>query len=715
MITLKVTDQGISSVSESLRSVVGSVNVERVKFEFDESWSDLTRFACFRNKVEFHVLLDDSNECNIPWEVLTNEGTLCVGALGMDGDTVVKPTLWVKYSDVFIGTDPEGAGTTEHTKSALEQMIQIQEETKQIAEDLQEAAESGEFDGKPGYTPIRGKDYWTSEDQQFIVDEATKQVGPLVDEAKTAAEDATAAKESIENMGVSAESVPYDEPAEVEKTVEEDVVNLHFKIPRGKTGNSGVHYGSDKPTDPNTNVWINPEGETDESYYNKTVAAAKRAESSAQSAQQASDDAKAYSESAALSKTSAEEAAQSASTSAQSASTDATTASQAASTATSAKESAAQSAQQASGAASSASTSAGAASSSAQEAGEAATKAEGHASDAQSSANLASGAATTATQANTEAQSAAQSASTSASQATTAASTAQDHATAADAAKTAAEQAATTAGNAQAGAEQAAQSAEETVGQATQAAQEAKDAAQAASTAQTGAAAAEYAAQGHALDADTARTQAQTAATEAEESKSQAETAAKNAEEYAKQALASVLPNSVDIPDDYILKTMGGFPVWGKVSEFTLISRAESDGEATMFKQAFEPVEPGIYVVFGFFGTDTPENKGQNLYCGVGEEVSIFSKSMMRFVGAISRADSFPIWGNVIFSYDGATIRPISGIYAQNVGASEVGQNGMYMTTPASALKEIGVYSQAGKNVPAGSFCELYKLGGAQV
>lgn len=407
MITLKVTDQGISSVSESLRSVVGSVNVERVKFEFDESWSGLTRFACFRNKVEFHVLLDDSNECNIPWEVLTNEGTLCVGALGMDGDTVVKPTLWVKYSDVFIGTDPEGAGTTEHTKSALEQMIQIQEETKQIAEDLQEAAESGEFDGKPGYTPIRGKDYWTSEDQQFIVDEATKQVGPLVDEAKTAAGDATAAKESIENMGVSAESVPYDEPAEVEKTIEEDVVNLHFKIPGGKTGNSGVHYGPDKPTDPNTNVWINPEGETDESYYSKTVAAAKRAESSAQSAQQASDDAKAYSESAALSKTSAEEAAQSASTSAQSASTDATTASQAASTAIHAKESAAQSAQQASDAASNAQGFANSAGTSKSTAEQAAREAKSAQSEASTSAQSASDSASAAEQARIDAEAAA--------------------------------------------------------------------------------------------------------------------------------------------------------------------------------------------------------------------------------------------------------------------------------------------------------------------
>lgn len=34
---------------------------------------------------------------------------------------------------------------------------------------LQAAKDSGEFDGDPGYTPIKGKDYWTEADKAAMV------------------------------------------------------------------------------------------------------------------------------------------------------------------------------------------------------------------------------------------------------------------------------------------------------------------------------------------------------------------------------------------------------------------------------------------------------------------------------------------------------------------------------------------------------------------
>ena len=54
------------------------------------------------------------------------------------------------------------------------------------------------------------------------------------DAAATSATAAEAAKNRIENMTVSAQSVPYTSQAEVTKSIVNDVVNLDFKIPKGQ-------------------------------------------------------------------------------------------------------------------------------------------------------------------------------------------------------------------------------------------------------------------------------------------------------------------------------------------------------------------------------------------------------------------------------------------------------------------------------------------------
>lgn len=59
----------------------------------------------------------------------------------------------------------------------------------------------------------------------------------IVSDAESAKEGAEAAQKAIENMTVSAESVEMSEGAGVVKTVQNGVVNLHFELPKGNTGN----------------------------------------------------------------------------------------------------------------------------------------------------------------------------------------------------------------------------------------------------------------------------------------------------------------------------------------------------------------------------------------------------------------------------------------------------------------------------------------------
>lgn len=72
---------------------------------------------------------------------------------------------------------------------------------------------------------------------------------------------ALVATDKINNMSVSAETLAEGEEAFVEKSENNGVANIHFGIPKGKTGKtgiSGVHIGNDEPSDPDINVWIIP-------------------------------------------------------------------------------------------------------------------------------------------------------------------------------------------------------------------------------------------------------------------------------------------------------------------------------------------------------------------------------------------------------------------------------------------------------------------------
>ena len=140
----------------------GSVNAEQVEIRLDKSWDGLTVFWHWKNLgtgVEKRDLLKDPAAPNdIPWEVLTDLGELRMGLVGLDGETVIKPTIWLSYGYVSDGVDPEsGSDPQPPTPSWEQQMVEQAEaaanaakEAKETADRLQRAAESGEFNGDPG-------------------------------------------------------------------------------------------------------------------------------------------------------------------------------------------------------------------------------------------------------------------------------------------------------------------------------------------------------------------------------------------------------------------------------------------------------------------------------------------------------------------------------------------------------------------------------------
>lgn len=101
----------------------GSVNVYRARFEFSPDWAGLTRKAVFKaGKESRAVLLDESGECAVPWEVLGSHGQpLMAGVFGAADETAL-PTTWASLGVILEGVTT-GQDARPPTPGAWEQEL----------------------------------------------------------------------------------------------------------------------------------------------------------------------------------------------------------------------------------------------------------------------------------------------------------------------------------------------------------------------------------------------------------------------------------------------------------------------------------------------------------------------------------------------------------------------------------------------------------------
>ena len=129
----------------------GSVNVYKARFEFSEDWEGLTRTAVFRAGSEARsVLLDESGQCVIPWEVLsTPRAALRAGVYGTRDGEVVLPTVWENLGIIQDGT-ALGEEAQPPTPGVYEQIIKKKKKAEAAAQSVRDDADAGKFDGPPG-------------------------------------------------------------------------------------------------------------------------------------------------------------------------------------------------------------------------------------------------------------------------------------------------------------------------------------------------------------------------------------------------------------------------------------------------------------------------------------------------------------------------------------------------------------------------------------
>ena len=94
---------------------------------------------------EYTVILDDNNECVVPWEVLQNPGTVKVSAFCGDLHTASVATMVVNPSGYVDGETSEPP--TPDVYAQLTQMVQNAIDT---AQSVRDDANEGKFNGSPG-------------------------------------------------------------------------------------------------------------------------------------------------------------------------------------------------------------------------------------------------------------------------------------------------------------------------------------------------------------------------------------------------------------------------------------------------------------------------------------------------------------------------------------------------------------------------------------
>lgn len=157
-----------------------TVNAESVLVRLDSEWDRLNvriHWLNVASNVERKPLLERDQPNTIPWEVLTDLGELRMGLVGLDGKTVIKPTIWITYGYVVDGVDPEsGSDPQPPTPSWEQQMVEQATRANQAAQAAQKASEEAA--------------------------KSAASAGPYADEAKESAE---AAKEAQRAASTSAQ------------------------------------------------------------------------------------------------------------------------------------------------------------------------------------------------------------------------------------------------------------------------------------------------------------------------------------------------------------------------------------------------------------------------------------------------------------------------------------------------------------------------------
>lgn len=127
-------------------------NLFKAKFNFiGDEWTG-TKTALFaQGEYSKYAVLDDNDECVIPWEFFDTDENMTIGKVSVScGDLVTTNCATVKITKSGY---QESDASVPPSPDVYQQLIELAEDTKKIAQSVREDADAGEFDGEEGYSP----------------------------------------------------------------------------------------------------------------------------------------------------------------------------------------------------------------------------------------------------------------------------------------------------------------------------------------------------------------------------------------------------------------------------------------------------------------------------------------------------------------------------------------------------------------------------------
>lgn len=143
----KVEGQNITR-TDNEKPVAKCRNLFTAHFEFaGAEWTGIKTALFMRGSVSKAQVLDNKNECIVPWEFF-NTDTCAAGYVSVYcGDLVTATAAAVRiYASGYTESDASVPPTTD----VYQQLIGIAEDTKNIAQSVRDDADAGKFRGKPG-------------------------------------------------------------------------------------------------------------------------------------------------------------------------------------------------------------------------------------------------------------------------------------------------------------------------------------------------------------------------------------------------------------------------------------------------------------------------------------------------------------------------------------------------------------------------------------
>lgn len=155
-----VTDQIITR-TDTFQPVAKSQNYLRASFTFDGGWGSGTKIAIFQAGCKnYEMMLDENNECLVPWEALAVSGNIFVSVYCGDRITSSKAMVRVLPTGYTDNVDTTQDPTVDVYQALLSRMDTIDEHVEDSVESaLDTAKASGTFDGNGISSAVLNNDY----------------------------------------------------------------------------------------------------------------------------------------------------------------------------------------------------------------------------------------------------------------------------------------------------------------------------------------------------------------------------------------------------------------------------------------------------------------------------------------------------------------------------------------------------------------------------